>query len=701
MAKTDPKEYYKDEARELLENIENNLLDLEDSPDDDTIINNIFRALHTIKGSGSMFGYEHIAAFTHDVETMFDKIREGEVSASKEVINLTLASKDHIRSLLENEDEFADPMDEDTEKQLLLRLKQYLQKTDESAAAAEPAQPEGEEATEEPQEEKTYRIIFEPEPDIFLRGINPVLLLKEIQELGTSIIMPDKSNIPDLENLDPEKCYTKWTILLTTTAGINAVRDVFIFVEDYCKLRIEIIDEGNIDAEADYKRIGEILCEQGSLSEDSIQSILQQKPAFGEMARQSGVISEDDIQTALEEQKYVRDLRKKRLEVSTSSSIRVKNEKLDELVDLVGELVTLQARLSKVAEDTENSEFDSISESFERLTAELRDNTMNIRMIPLGETFRSFYRLVRDLSNDLGKQIELVTLGSDTELDKNIIDLLKDPLVHIIRNSVDHGIEAPAERTAKGKPEKGTVTIEAKHSGANVLITITDDGKGLDPQKIRTRAIQRGMISENDQLTDGEIYNLIFMPGFSTAEKATSVSGRGVGMDVVKKNIERLRGSVEVKSEKEKGSVIILSIPLTLSIIDGLLLSVADDKYIVNLNLVDECFDMTDDILHDTNGSNIVKLRGELIPFIRLRELFQYDRHKADAEQIAVVILDGAKIGIVIDNILGQYQTVIKPMSSAFKQLEEISGSTILGDGSIALILDINKLAKAVERVKA
>ncbi len=424
---------------------------------------------------------------------------------------------------------------------------------------------------------------------------------------------------------------------------------------------------------------------------------MSERPPFGEMARQQGIVSEGEIQSALEEQKYIRELRKKRQDTTTSNTVRVHNEKLDQLVDLVGELVTLQARLSQHSEITTDTEVESMAEALERLTAELRDTTMNIRMVPLAETFRSLYRLVRDVSADLGKEVELVTVGSETELDKTVIDQLKDPLVHIIRNGVDHGIENPADRKAAGKPQKGTVTIEAQHAGANVLITIKDDGRGLDAGKIRQKAEQKGLIGPEDSVSEKDIYELVFAPGFSTSEVATSLSGRGVGMDVVKKNIEKLRGSVNIASQKGRGTTISLTIPLTLSIIDGLLVQVGSDKYTINLGLVDECFHFSGEVKASAKDGNIVRIREELVPFVRLRDIFSYRESYTGEEQIAVLRAEGSKIGIVIDSILGQFQTVIKPLSTAFKNVEEISGSTILGDGTISLILDINKIAKNVE----
>ena len=699
MAKTDPREYYKEEAFELLTTLEQNLLDLEESPRDMDIVNNIFRALHTIKGSGSMFGFDHIARFTHEVETLFDLIREGKITSDSALIDCTLAARDHIKVLLINDDELPEEKDEETEKELLSIIQRWIGKTEsekETPSSATPAGTSAEETHGE-QEVRTYRIIFKPEKALFLRGVNPLLLVQEICELGECLVMAHLSGIPSLEDLDPETCYAEWTIIVTTSRNENTIRDVFIFVEDSSEIKIDVIDEGTLDAEVDYKLIGEILYEQGFIDKTTIQNILTEKPPFGEIALEQGIVSEEEIQSALEEQKYVRQLRKKRQDTTTSSTIRVRNEKLDQLVDLVGELVTLQARLSQYAEESTDSDIENVSESLERLTAELRDSAMEIRMVPLAETFRNLYRLVRDISSDLGKEAELVTIGAETELDKTVIDQLKDPLVHIIRNAVDHGLEMPEERESRGKNRKGTVTLEAINSGANVLLSIKDDGKGLDSEKIRNKAIEKNIISPEQVLTESEIYELVFAPGFSTSEVTTNLSGRGVGMDVVKKNIEKLRGSIDIHSKQGKGTTIVLTIPLTLSIIDGLLISVGQDKYTINLGLVDECFEFTSEMKESAKGSGVVQIRDALVPYVRLRDIFDYTDAYDREEQIAIVNVENTKLGIVIDSILGQFQTVIKPLSNALKHVEEISGSTILGDGSIALILDANKIAKNVE----
>jgi two-component system chemotaxis sensor kinase CheA len=551
--------------------------------------------------------------------------------------------------------------------------------------------------------ETTYRITFSPQREFFLRAAKVLPLLQELEALGTPLIFAHTGEIPPLGQIDPELCYTNWTILLTTTKNRNAIQDIFIFVEDYSELQINVIDDAaQLDITSEYKRIGEILYEQGYVDQETVESIMKQKERFGEVAMKQGVVSKDALDSALGEQQYVREVRRQRQQQQSSTTIRVKSEKLDNLVNLVGEIVTLQARLAQYTESARDgatvsaAELENVSENMDRLTTELRENTMDIRMIPLAETFNSFHRLVRDLSGELGKEVELVTSGAETELDKNIIDALNDPLVHIIRNSIDHGFESSEERQKAGKPSSGTVSLSAEHSGANVLIRIKDDGRGLSSEKIRKKAIQRGIIGQDSKLSDRDLYSLIFSPGFSTTETATSVSGRGVGMDVVKRNIEQLRGKVRIDSQPNVGTTLTLTIPLTLSIIDGLLVSIGPERYVINLSAVEECFELTPELFPEGQRNEYLSIRGEIVPYIDLRELFAVQAAVPQFREITVVKAGESKVALIVDSILGQHQTVIKPLNAALNFIQEVSGSTILGDGTIAFILDINKLTEKI-----
>ena len=711
---SDQSEYYRDEARELLELIEQKLIDLEQDPEDEEVLNAIFRAFHTIKGSGSMFGYDKVAAFTHEIETLFDYLREKKLSTNKQIIDTSLTAKDHISDLIFSEKA---PPDEEGEA-ILHTVRGYIEtvgvvptsvgiettagQKEPSSIDSSPAAEGGTGAAEPTQgDERTFRIKFSPQREFFLRGAKVMPLLQELEELGTLLVFAHTGEVPGLEEIDPELCYSDWTILLTTTAQLNTVRDIFIFVEDYSELNIEIIDDAaQLDIGSEYKRIGEILYEQGYVDQQTIETIMQQKQLFGEVAVKQGILSQDALDSALGEQQYIREVRRKRQQQQSSTTIRVKSEKLDSLVNLVGEIVTLQARLSQYTESAANgdevsaSELENVTENMARLTAELRENTMDIRMVPLAETFNSFHRLVRDLSAELGKDIQLETSGAETELDKNVIDALNDPLVHIVRNSIDHGIELPEERAKTGKPHSGTVSISAENSGANVLIKIKDDGRGLSTEKIRDKAISRGIITKDARLSERELFSLIFAPGFSTAETATSVSGRGVGMDVVKRNIEQLRGKIRIDSEWGHGTTITLTIPLTLSIIDGLLLAVGDERYVINLSAVDECFELTPDLFPEGQGNEYLSIRGEVVPYIDLRTLFAVNNSTPKVRELIVVRTGESKVALIVDSIIGQHQTVIKPLNAALNFIQEVSGSTILGNGTIAFILDINKLTE-------
>jgi two-component system chemotaxis sensor kinase CheA len=493
----------------------------------------------------------------------------------------------------------------------------------------------------------------------------------------------------------------RWTIILSTIHDINAIKDVFIFVEEYCEIKIDLINQNDeeyiSDDDLEYKKIGEILYERGDITKDDLLKLIDERKLFGSSAVKKGLIEEETLQSALSEQKIIREEKRIRKDIINSSTIRVKHHKLDELVNLVGELVTLQLRLSQFSENNKSNELQLISERFERLTTDLRDNTMNLRMVPLSKTFNSFYRLVRDLSNELGKEVELDIQGAETELDKNVIESLKDPLIHIIRNSLDHGIELPEVREKSGKPGNALINITAEYSGANVLIKIADDGAGLNLKNIKEKAVEKGIITSDLEISERDIISLVFAPGFSTAEQTTNISGRGVGMDVVKKNIEKLRGTVEIESKENEGTTVAIKIPLTLAIIDGLLVKAGDNFYVINLAIVEECIDLTKEIKEKNNKKNVINLRNELIPFINLREFFEIDGNIPEIEQLVIIKSINNKIGIKVDNVLGQHQTVIKSVSSVFNNIEEVSGATILGNGEVALILDTNKITERIE----
>ena len=693
-----------EEANELLGQLEETLLELEEAPSDPELLNKAFRSMHTVKGSSAMFGFDAVSKFTHEIETVLDRCRNGEFSIDRNFIGLALRARDHIRKLLE----FDAPPDEvmAAGDALLSGFRDWS--GEEGAGEASRNPPAEEKEEEEPnrkasrpprREEKsqaaTWRILFRPSPSIFQDGTKVINLVEETVGLGEAAVYTHIEVVPPLAELDPETCYCSWDIILTTKADENAIRDVFAFVEGRAEVQISKIGTGGEGIEGG-KKIGEIIVERGLLSAEKIVSVLEGHKRIGEALVEQKLLSSNEVESALLEQEHLRRMQEKR-EIA-GASIRVASEKLDGLVDLVGELVTLQARLSQTAFEKQDPSLGSISEQFERLISQLRDNTMSIRMLPIGSTFNKFRRVVRDLSLELGKEVELATEGAETELDKTVIEKLSDPLVHIIRNSLDHGIESPEERRAQGKRLPGRIQLSARHSGAYVLIQISDDGKGLDAEAIRRKGIERGLISAGQDISHNDLFQLIFAPGFSTARSVTTVSGRGVGMDVVRREIDSLGGTVSLESNPGEGMVVTLKIPLTLAIIEGLLVKVAGEFFVVPLSSVDGCIEISKTELADHGDRRIFSYRNEFVPYASLREFFESEGEEPDISQIVIVQALESRLGFVVDQVIGDYQTVIKPLGRMFKNLEGLSGATILGDGTVALILDINRLSQVVQR---
>jgi len=693
------KDAFREEAYELLTELESSLLELEETPDDLEVVGRVFRAMHTIKGSGAMFGFCDVAAFTHEVETVFDLVRNGKININTELISYTLAARDQIKSMLDAADGGAG-VDIETGERIITALRGFLPSGHGGRPeAASPAmQSLVAPAAITSKEKVTYRVRFKPARKIFFNGTNPVALVNELRGLGECKVVAQRDNLPLLEELEAESCYIYWDIILTTSTGINAIKDVFIFVDDDCELDIEIIDYGGgLDNEADYKKLGEILVERGDLSPDALKQVLSEQKQVGEILVEKGLVQTDKLHSALLEQQHVKEIRHEREKQESVASIRVPAEKLDTLINLVGELVTVQARLSQIAAINMESDLLTVAEEVERLTSELRDNALGIRMLPIGTTFSKFRRLVHDLSRELGKEVEMVTDGAETEFDKNVIEKLNDPLVHLIRNCIDHGIEMPEERKAAGKPTKGIVHLAAVHSGDSVVISITDDGAGLDRNAIRAKAVEKGLISAGTELSDREIFAQIFAPGFSTAKQVTSVSGRGVGMDVVKRAIDALRGTIDLSSHVGKGTTVTIKMPLTLAIIESLLVKIGSDSFVMPLSQVDECVELTREDVEKSHGRNLADVRGRLVPYIPLRERFKIGGTPPAIEQIIITRVNNTKVGFVVDHVIGEHQTVIKSLGRAYRNVQGLSGATILGNGSVALILDLPQLVNAVE----
>jgi two-component system chemotaxis sensor kinase CheA len=677
------KQAFREEGREVLVDLESALLELNDNRGDQALVGRVFRALHTLKGSGAMFGFDDMATFTHNLETAFDEVRNGRLPISSDLIDLTLSALDQIRAMLEEGIDGAAVADQAACAEILAKVR-HLTGKPEKKTAKEKAAPAVTEAVASSSAEaepsskdssglaREWSIRFAPSAEFMLNGANPLLLLHELSGLGGLSVRASMASVPPLDELDPERCYISWEMVLATTAGREAIRDVFIFVEDSCELVIEPIEE--------------LLPVSVPTAAAAIRETTETPSAAEITAR------------ALEEKREKSVGRRSYDAPDNASSLRVPAAKLDQFVDLVGELVTVQARLSEIAAKHDDIEISSVSEEIERLTSSLRENSMNIRMMPIRATFEKFRRLVHDLARDLGKSVELTIEGADTELDKTVIDQLSDPLMHLIRNSMDHGIESPEVRSERGKAVNAVIHLAARHSGASVLIAVSDDGGGIDLDAVRSRAVERGLTTENTQLSDQEVYSFIFQPGFSTAKQVTDVSGRGVGMDVVRQRVDSLRGSIDVVSNRGLGTTVTLRLPLTLAIIDGLLVKIGEAFFVLPLANILECIELTQADVEAANGKHLANVRGEVVPYIRLREHFNILTPRPEIEQIMIVQTEGGRYGFVVDVVLGDCQTVIKNLGRFYRHVQLVSGATILGNGTVALILDPERLAQDAVR---
>jgi two-component system chemotaxis sensor kinase CheA len=676
---------YREEALEILAEMESTLLELESSPADPELIGKVFRQMHTIKGSGAMFGFDEIASFTHEVETVYDQVRSGHLAVTPELINLTLASRDHILNLLHEEGK--GPALAGGGVKILAGFHAMIETG--GAARRSASLPE---LGSRPSSAHTFRIRFVPPPDLLRRGTNLFALFAELGSLGSCSLLAQLDRLPALESLDPECCYLSWDAVLTTDRGEDAIRDVFIFVEEGGTLAIEAI-EPDEDGETPRQRLGEILVERQDVPPREVEKAIEGRKRVGELLVEQGTVEKGRVQSALMEQEHVRQVRESAKRAESGAGIRVAAEKIDALANLVGELVTMQARLSQFAAASGDPELQFVAEEVERLTGQLRDSAMSIRMVPIGSSFGRFRRLVRDLSRELGKDVELAADGGETELDKTVMERLNDALVHIVRNAVDHGIEAREVRQSQGKPARGVVRLSASHSGAHVLIRVSDDGAGLDARRIRAKAVEKGLIGEGEDLSEKDLFALILRPGFSTAATVTDVSGRGVGMDVVAQAISALRGSIEIASGLGKGVTITLKLPLTLAIIDGLLTTVGGQYFVLPQANIIECVELSRQAAAQMHGKNLVIVRGELVPYLDLHVFFAASGERPEIAQVLIAETEAGRLGLVVDRVIGDYQTVIKPLGALYRGVTFVSGATLLGDGAVALILDPEKLA--------
>jgi two-component system chemotaxis sensor kinase CheA len=665
------KQKFIEEAIDLIQDLEKSSLELNTDPTNSSHIEVIFRAMHSLKGGSGMFGFNKIDAFTHHLESAYDQVRKGKLKVNDRLLDLTFKAIDHIKVLLA-EDDHLSPQTQANHDLLLQSIGSFVQNDTEKEAKAidTPQQPDPEIINS-----ATFYIQFVPKKEIFKNGTNPLLIINELVSLGENRVFTFTSDIPEFGALDPLSCYTSWVVLLSTDSNEDAVRDVFMFVDLDCDLVIKKLSDENLlrnikftgKAEDSFNAGGKLEAEE---VEKWIIELQELKPVVK--------LAESVEYTVKNKEQSI-------------SSIRVSSEKLDELINLVSELVTRQAGLSLVAEKLNNRELNAIAEDVEKISRRLRDNTFGIRLVPIENMVTRFQRLVRELSIELNKEIIFQTEGTETELDKTIIEGLIDPLMHIIRNSIDHGIENAETRRKAGKPEKGKILLKAFYSGTNVFIQVSDDGKGIDTKNIFKQAVKSGIIQSDAILSEKELLDLTFLPGFSTATSVTKVSGRGVGMDVVKRKIADLRGEVAISTTINKGTTITIKLPLTLSIIDGLLVVIDNTYFVIPLASIDKCLEFNHNTLMNA-VNNLIFVNNGHIPFAYLRKEFGMSSPPPAIEQVVVIEYEDMHFGLAVDHIVGEYQAVLNSLGKMFKNQDIISGATILGDGTVALVMDPNKI---------
>ncbi|NJA04975.1 chemotaxis protein CheA [Methylococcaceae bacterium WWC4] len=660
-----------EESFEGLDVMESGLLSLDVGSADAESINTLFRAAHSIKGGSGTFGFTEVSDFTHVMETLLDEIRDGRRQVADGTVRALLESVDCLRDML-GRLKGAEPLDHARIAQTKAVLEAELagaHSDDPNAGSGLPALslPNDADATDLPG--SAWAIAFSPHRHLLKTGNEPVRMFRELAGLGDLKVAVDLRGVPNFFDLDPEECYLSWKLTLTGDVGRDDVAEVFDWVENDCDLAIYPLLKHDSAA---------VVAEQRQGEAEAVKTI--QAAPFQIIPNSAEPTAHEDAKPA----------------AKSAGSIRVDIAKIDHLINMVGELVITQSMLSLVGERFEAGKLDQLRNGLtqlERHTRELQESVMNIRMLPVSFVFSRFPRLVHDLSTKLGKKIELKLIGENTEVDKTVVELLADPLVHLVRNSLDHGIEMPQVRLAAGKPETGTVTLQAYHRGGNIVIEVKDDGQGLDGAKLRAKAVEKGLIGADAALSERQLYDLIFLPGFSTADKLTDISGRGVGMDVVRRNIQALGGNIEIASELGKGSTFAIYLPLTLAILDGQSVAVGDEIYILPLGAIVESLNISEDRVNRVAGKGeTFHLRSQYLPIIRLHRIFQVPGAKATKLTdglLVVVESHGVRCGLFVDDLLGQQQVVIKSLEANYRRIDGVSGATILGDGSVALILDI------------
>ncbi|MBK7003969.1 MAG: chemotaxis protein CheA [Burkholderiales bacterium] len=707
------------EAREQIESIETLLLELEEQPDNRELLDSLFRCAHTVKGSAGIFGLNRVVDFTHHVETLLDKMRDGDIALTPDISSLLLQCNDQIKFLVDTAaDEDADTDEQRNARADLIRQLRVLSEDAVSAVGAVGGVAPGGGVSDVAAESgglKIWKISARFGTETFRNGMDPLSIARYLAGMGRVADMRcGVDAVPTLVNLNPENCYLSFSMDLETTASREDIEGAFSFVIDDCELDVVAPEtEGQklaraIEAMPETPRLGDLLVQVGAVSQvklDQVLSTQQQSPGMPTVAKarigdlleaQAGVPPEA-VAAALGKQQKMRDNAP-----SEERYIRVQADRLDAVINLLGELVIAGAGANLLARETHQVALIEANLHMNSLIEEIRNGTLALRMVPVGETFSRFRRVVRDTASSLGKEVNFEIVGGDAELDKSMVEKIADPLMHLVRNSLDHGLEPPQERLAAGKPATGKLVLSAKHETGAILIRIEDDGRGINRERVLQRAWNRGLVEQGVVPSDDAINMLIFEPGFSTAEQITNLSGRGVGMDVVRRNIEALRGTLRLNSNPGRGLQVDIRLPLTLAIIDGFMVGVGKSKFVLPLESVVVVIEAADaNTKVDASGRHCLELRGQVLPVVRLRSLYSVESSLPDRVSVVVVNSTRGKYGIEVEVLMGQQQTVIKPLGRLFKTLRGISGSSILGSGEVALILDVGSLGDLVTGVGA
>lgn len=714
MSETGLREVFLEESREILETLESDIVRLEENYDRE-LIDNIFRYVHTLKGSSGIAGFNDLYEFAHQLENLLDLVRSEELSVDAEIIDIILNSVDWIKLAI-----FGGDRAEDLDRLKESLLEEIIKHIDRESAngsvggvsAHEDSHDEekqtGIKTQHESEEGIGYRYLMIQaafKEGIFENGIDPLSIMEDLASHGTVIRQEvDRKRLPDFHEMDPERCYIGWKVILKTKHSRDDIMNVFLFVRDDNEISVEDITSAYVEDDDEYikeKRIGEILVSKGIITDEEFNEIIHDQELknkrFGERVIEKGYATESDIQYALKEQEGI----KNRIERET---VRVDTGRLDKLMNLLGEIVIGQSSIKRIADELDQEmgyRLNNALYGIDRITREFQEQIMSIRMIPIGPTFEQFRRFVRDAANASGKSITLEIEGKETELDKTVIEKISDPLKHMIRNAIDHGIETPGERERAGKDRTGRIELRAYHQEGSVYIEVADDGRGIDRSRIRERAIARGLMSPDDELADERLLSFLFIPGFSTAESVGDLSGRGVGMDVVKTNIEALRGTVGIESEGGAGTLFRIKLPLTLAIIEGMLVRVGEHRYIIPLlSIVESLQPREEDVKTVEERGEVVQVRGEYVTLLRLYELFGVVPEMTEPWNALVVIVEssGTWLGLLVDELLGQQQIVIKNLDVQITESRALSGAAILGDGQVALIIDVHGLVGEISR---